>query len=758
MMNIAFSKARASGGIRRALMVSSCMVVLSAASAAGAQTATTQQPADAQEVGDIVVTALRRDTTLQKTPLSITAVRGDTLSNANISDSTDLVKVAPGLTFAANSDGGSRIVLRNIQAAGEPTVGLYYGETPLTSPLGNNNDAGEATPNVRLFDVERVEVLRGPQGTLYGSSSMAGTVRLLFNNPNLTDYEGKVAGQAMTVDHGGTGYEVQGVVNTPLVKDILAVRVVGFYTDAPGWVDYPVLGKKNLNTTKSRGGRAMLRFQPMENLTLDGMAVIQDATGNNANWRYNTYRDGTGPAYVQPLRSTQPQSDKLRLYTGNLKWDLDDFAIVGNVSWLRRNRGYNWDSSDFLNRFYPGAPLVNVVRQRVRSETQELRASSTTESPLQWTVGGFHSLREETSSSLIKAADATTGEVVFPATVAAGTLIYDRRINSRLEQTAGYADLSYKLFDALTLNAGARYYDYKVTVGGSIPIGLTRINIRPSPYSEGKGSDNGWLYKFNVSYQATPDLLVYALASSGFRPGGANQALGLPAALVPYKGDSMWNYEAGVKSSWLDHAITANFDIFHIDWKNLQSTGFDPSGIFNIVTNAGTVGVDGIEGDLAIRPVRGLTLTASGSYIVSKLKGNQNVPGGFTITGAGLKDDNVPRTPRTTAQAAAQYDWDVSSSLQGIVRADVSYQSTQWMFFRRTDAATQRVPGFATVGAKIGIGNEDAGWHVDAFVTNLFDKVGILRIDNTTLNGGPTAIRATSIAPRTIGMSFSKSF
>lgn len=757
MMNKECFEVRVRRCFRQALLMGGCMVVVAVPMAASAQTTdASPQSEDAEASGDIVVTALRRDTTLQKTPLSISAVRGETLANANISDSTALSKVAPGLTFAANSDGGSRIVLRNIQAAGEPTVGLYYGETPLTSPLGNNNDAGESSPIIRLFDVERVEVLRGPQGTLYGSSSMGGTVRLLFNNPKMNSYEGNVAGQVTSVDHGGTGYEVQGVVNAPLVNDVLAVRVVGFYTDAPGWVDDPVLGKNNLNRTKSRGGRAMVRFEPFSNLTVDGMAVIQDANGNNANWRYNIYRDGTGPAYVQPLKSLQPQSDKLRLYSGNIKWDLDGFSVVGNASWLRRDRGYTWDTSDLLNRFYPGLPVANDVRQHMTSATQELRVSSSSDSPLQWTVGGFHSVRSENSSSQLVNMDAETGQIVSPISETAGTLIYDRRIASHLEQTAGYADVSYKLFDALTLNAGVRYYDYKATVGGEIPVGATRIGINPTPFSEAKASDNGWLYKFNVSYQVTPDVLLYALASSGFRPGGANQALGLPASLVAYRGDSLWNYEFGIKSSWLDNAITANFDVFHIDWKDLQSTAH--AGIFDIVSNAGTVGIDGIEGDVSFRPLRGLTLTTSGSYIVSKLKEDQVIGGGITVTGAGLKGDHVPRTPQVTAQASAQYDWDLTSDLQGLVRVDLAYQSSQWMFFQRTDATTQRLPGFATVGAKIGIRNDEAGWSIDAFVTNLFDKVGLLRIDNTSLNGGPTAIRATSIAPRTIGLSFNKSF
>ncbi len=726
---------------------------------ANAQTAAPAAPSDAAATpatGDIVVTALRRDTALEKTPLSLTAVRGDTLKTATITDSTQLSRIAPGLTFAATPDGGNRIVLRSIQAAGEPTVGLYYGETPLTSPLGNNNDAGESAPTVQLFDVDHVEVLRGPQGTLFGSSSMAGTVRILFNNPNLEKYEGEIAGRSITVDHGDTGYEGQGVVNVPLVTDILAVRAVGFYTQNPGWVDDPALGRKDLNEVTNRGGRVMARFKPMDNLTIDGMAVIQDSSGNNPDWAYNGYRDGVTPAYVTELKSLQKQADKMRIYTGTFKWDLGGVAITGNAGWIRRYRQYDFDVSQLLNRFYPGNPISDHVLQHMTAATQELRAASTSSGPFQWTVGGFHSVRSEHSSSQLDNADPVTGELLLPASAALGTQIYDRRITSNLKQLAAYADVSYKLFDKLTFEAGGRYYDFKDTVGGAIPLAATRIGITQTPFSQDKSSNHGWLYKFNISYQMTPDLLVYAMTSTGVRPGGANQALNLPAALVPYKPDSVTNYEAGIKANFFDHKLTVNVDGFHLDWKDIQSIA--EAGIFDIVANAGTVGVNGVEGDLTYTPFRGLTLTGSGSYTVGKLKGDQVVPGGITVTGAGLKGDYVPRSPKITAQASAQYGWSLTDRFQGLFRLDFAYQSAQWMFYQRTNAATQRLPGFATLGARIGVGDKSQGWDVSLYATNLFDKVGLLRLEDTGLDGGDSAVRATGIAPRTIGVAFDKKF
>jgi iron complex outermembrane receptor protein len=198
-------------------------------SGVNAPSATPGGTSQSSELSEIVVTALRRETDIEKTPLAITAVTGDQLARMGVLSSTDLQRVAPGLEFLQTSNGGSRVVIRNIQAAGEPVVGIYYGEVPVVSSVGLNNDAGQTTPAIDLFDIDRVEVLRGPQGTLYGSSSMAGTVRLLFNNAKVDTYEGAVATQGYVVDGGDPGSVTQVMANVPLINNLVGVRVVGYY-------------------------------------------------------------------------------------------------------------------------------------------------------------------------------------------------------------------------------------------------------------------------------------------------------------------------------------------------------------------------------------------------------------------------------------------------------------------------------------------------------------------------------------------------
>ena len=342
---------RFGAGVRAALlstgMALAAMPVL-AQEAPVADAADATPAAAANDDNDIIVTALKRATNVQDTPLSISAVSSTTLNNMGISDSQQLARSTPSLVFRENGNGpGTRVIIRNIQSAGEPMVGVYYDETPLIGSVSVSSDAGGSTPEIRLFDVERVEILRGPQGTLYGSGSMAGTLRMIFNKPKMNDYEGQVAGQLSSTAHGGFGWEVQGMVNAPIIPGILAVRAVGFYRDRDGYLDNSRLGLKNFNDTTSKGGRVMLRFTPNEDVTFDALAVIQDTKTFHSNWYFPTYAAG-GKAYDASYESLQPQKDRLHLYSGTLNWDFGGVTLTGVVSYSKRRIVYNYDTSRYF--------------------------------------------------------------------------------------------------------------------------------------------------------------------------------------------------------------------------------------------------------------------------------------------------------------------------------------------------------------------------------------------------------------------------
>ena len=329
--------------------------VFATSAALQAQTAATPPAAQQAQAGndtEIIVTALKRATSIQQTPLAISAVSADTLSRQNITDSSALSRVSPGLQINENANGGSRVIIRNLYATGEALVGIYYDDVPLSGTGGVSNDAGGTQPSLRLFDVERAEVLRGPQGTLYGASSMGGTMRIIFAKPKLDRYEGAVDGQLNTAaDSGGAiGSQINAMVNVPVIDGLLGLRAVGSYDRTAGYLDNDMLGLSNMNASRSYGGRITARFQPSDAITLDLMAVYQDRTGHRADWNHTEYLL-TGKRYNQPMLMRQPQTDRMKLFSGTLNWDLDFATLTAAASYSDRYLTYKFDYTPYFARF-----------------------------------------------------------------------------------------------------------------------------------------------------------------------------------------------------------------------------------------------------------------------------------------------------------------------------------------------------------------------------------------------------------------------
>lgn len=753
----------------------------------------------AEENGDIVVTALKRKTTVQETPIAITAVTGAALANANITDTYQLTRVVPGLVIRESANGGARVTLRNIQAAGEPTVGLYYDEVPLVGPVGVNNDAGGSNPDVRLFDVERVEALRGPQGTLYGSASMAGTVRLIFAKPNLTDYAGAFEGRLTTIDGGGVGYEANAMVNAPIASDLIGMRFVGFYRHRGGWIDNSLRGLQDINDSESYGGRAMLRIRPSSDLTIDAQAYIQRYDGFVNNWLYGTTAGALATKYDARWPTNHRNSDDLDLFSASANYDLGFASLVGTISHQRRFLSYTSDASEFfvlnqanaarcrtyfslastatcsatqLEQYRTYAlsqtPSAAFSEQETKSDTQELRLSSDGRTAFNWTLGVFHSDRNADIHSDVTLSDAASGEVIFPQTVvpriangvvvAPATVIFRRTIQDRLEQTAGYVDASYDITPALSVTAGARYYDYSKTVTGQGVIGNIIIGSGTAPRATSIASDNGWVFKFGANLKLTRDVLLYGTASQGFRPGGVNQVIGLPDAYGPYSSDSLWNYEAGIKTSWFDRALTFNLDVYQIDWSNIQISGQtnaqSTGSTFSFISNAGDARIRGIEVEAAASPWRGLSLRASGSYNDAKLTTDQV---SAILTASGKKGDAVPNVPRWTAQGSVEYVQPVGDGLQVSGQVNAGYTGPTWNTFAHTNRYLQFLPGYTEVGARIGLDREAGGWSIALFGNNLLNNVGLTSKGTGTLFGTGN-IRSISLMPRTLGLELRKKF
>jgi outer membrane receptor protein involved in Fe transport len=781
-------------------------------------------PEEESNPGEIVVTALKRATSIQQTPLAISAITSESLVAQGITDSQQLTRTTPNLIINENANGGSRVIIRNLYASGEPLVGLYYDETPITGTSGVSNDAGGTQPGIRLFDVERAEVLRGPQGTLYGASSMGGTIRLIFAKPDLDDYEGAVNGQLSTVAHGsGVGTNVDGMVNLPIVEDVLAVRAVAYWDRTAGFLDNSVLGLKNYNKNRSYGGRLLVRFRPTEALTIDGMAVYQDRNGFNPNWNLTRF-DLFDTKFDQDLRIQTPQSDKFELYSGTLNWDFDFATLTAIASYSKRDLSFNFDYGPFFSRYFTGniassrvpgyanfaadcnrgliggaagcstdeyqrfvttwGSLTAYQPQSTKTATQEIRLSSA-QHALKWTLGFFHSNRENFTRSLLNTVDPVTGSQIYPSGYSAtpygfGSRTHlDRTIDDTLKQIAFFGEATWEVNDKLELSAGARWFEYKKITGAEVIIpNYVAGNVR-LPYNELTGKENGTLLKFNASYKFNRDIMLYGLASQGYRPGGVNQTLGLPSYATTYSSDELWNYEIGLKTSLFDRKVTFNVDVFQMDWSNVQISA-SYQGAFGFITNTpSATRIRGVELDTAYYPLEGLALRASGSYTSAKLQDNISLPDGINLctgtppyigcavlAGIGRKGNTVPYSPDWTAQASGDYTQQVGNDLEIFYHANVSYRSSAWTVYDRTAANItadgMKLPGFATVGLRLGIQKGDS-WGIYAFANNLFDVIGAVNkstsANSSTLSpvvsNGVTypSVYVTSSAPRVIGIS-----
>lgn len=821
--------ARRQAGLRALLLGSVMAVTPSLAAAQDAPPPPAESPSTEASApssgadGEIVVTALRRNTRIQDTPIAISATSGETLAASGTTSFTELTRTAPSLRIVDSGPGSRRVLIRGITSAGEPTVGVYYDETPVSGSVGTTSDSGGSTPDFRLFDVERAEVLRGPQGTLFGSGSMGGTLRIIFEKPKADRLEAAFSGNMTAVEGGGPGFSLDGMINLPIVEDKIALRIVGNYNKFAGYVDNIILtddpnagnvadtspdprylrNVKNINDGESYGGRALLRITPTEDLTIDLSATYEHVDAPIPLWRPDFSR-ANGFDFASNMHADNINEDNNRIFSGTIRYDFDAFSVIGTTSYFDRDFTRTYDVSDTFNgrvgtvqnaegrfvntlnsagtregcrRYQLGitsaanttqctadqltgyfnatVPLQSSALyqpQKLNNWVHELRLSSTSDSPFQWTVGGFLESRDTEVRSLLLVASPETGAVYSPSTP--GAIAYDRTINDELRQKAAYAELSYKLADQLTLTAGARYFNFERKVGGRIDVGQIHYSSRVTPYTEANYEEDGLIYKFNVSWQPTTRLLFYAQAAQGFRPGGVNQVIGLPAERAAYTSDSLWNYEIGAKTT-LARGVYLNLAGYRIDWDNLQVSArtAGTGSVFGLISNAGAARVWGAEAELSANLLPGLSFNGAVGYTDAKLSEDQ--VSDFVVA-TGRRGDRIPNVPRISASASLDYKRPVSDTLTATARVDASHVGSFYSTLSPTDIYRRKIPAYELVNLRFGIEGVDSDWGVYLFANNLLNDTAINQMSASANTGGIT--NAVSIAPRTYGLNLMRRF
>ena len=705
--------------------------------------------AEADVPGDIIVTAQKREERLKDVPSSIAVLGGANLQQQSADTLEDYVARVPGLSLNARSVGQQQLNIRGVStgAGQNSTVAIYIDDAPVGASNGDGV-GGLVTPEIDSIDLARIEVLRGPQGTLYGASNIGGLVKYVTVAPNLTRVEAAGSLEGVSASHGEQGYAVRGRVSVPIVEDKIAFLASGYVRRDPGFVDDDGLRREDLDDLRAEGWRAALLLKPTDELSISLAAL-----GSNKHSDGFTQVDVDsvtlaplfGPYEQRRGRGAEYQTTRVRLYSANVAYDLGFAQLSSTTSY---NKVYNRAAQDYT-RFFPagtfdflnptgaldfsnlGTSVPDLITQN--KLTEEVRLAGRIGDAFDYIVGGYYT-RERSDTAV----NFTSFNTVTGAPINVGALLLDSRITTQYRELAGFAQATYHFGPRFDLTAGIRYAhntERATTVSDGVFAG------GPSTVrTAAKG--NATTFSVAPSFKITPDVTLYARVATGYRPGGPNTVV---APRVIYDPDRVTNYEAGVKGALDGGRLTFDIDVFHVDWTGIQLQVVDPNTGLQYVANVGKASSRGVEGSIGYRVTRQLNVGVSAAYVDAKL--DQDFPSNALY---GLRDSPLPYAPKYKLAATADYNRDLGHDLSGFIGTGVYYSSAVSGEFRNSATASRtRLPGYATVDGRLGVSRGPVS--LSFIAKNLFDKRGFN--GSTQLSGadnGPVTLNI--IQPRTLAL------
>jgi len=776
---------------------------------AQATPATADKPASGQAASEqsddnaIVVTAQKRSENLQDVPISMQALGAAKLEQHQVTSFDDYAKLLPSVSFQSFGPGQSQIYFRGVSSGAnangshsgpQPTSALYVDEVPLTTIGG--------APDLHVYDMERVEALSGPQGTLYGASSLSGTLRLITQKPDPTGVEAgmDVTGTTFAKGTNSSGGTIEGFFNLPL-SPAVALRASGFYERDGGYISnvagtrtYQVIDEegdlvpftvnnaafveKNFNDTETYGGHAALGIDLDDNWTVTPSIIYQNQKSHGTYLFDPTVGDLEVQDYTPDHGSDEWYQAALTVHGKIGNWDLTyaggyfgrDVDVVQDYSaYTVAYDAYAPSYVSFLDA--SGANIDPTQTYRGRDKytkfSNELRVSSPSSAPFRVTAGLFMERQTDGISAdyIVPGLAGIPGGFAVPT---CGDDIFCTRVDRVDRDYAGFVDASYDILENLTLNGGLRYFETRNSLSGFSGLAGTAADtvtcppsssVQPCLLFDKTVKETGETHKINLTWKINPDAMLYATYSTGFRPGGINRRVGVN----PYKSDTLDNYEIGVKTEWLDHRLTLNMAAFIEDWNDLQY-GLASAGSVGVIStyNAGSARIKGIEGDFNFHQ-GGFNLSGTATYIDAKLSspfcsigtsGNPVCvadaanPGGGIAAPVGTR---LPVQPKFKGSVTARYGFDVGSArayVQGVVNHQSGTRSYLTDFEADLLGATK---GFTTLDFSLGA---DIGkWNWQLFVQNAFDKRGILSLNTVCV---PTICgayaRSYPIKPQMFGL------
>jgi len=735
---------------RPSLLACSGLIAAIASASAGAQSVALEE---------VVVTAQKlRERTLD-VPMSLTALSGEQLAASQLYRFEDFEGRVPGLSVLGVGGFGSHLVLRGLTTGTytiNSSVATYVDETPYTAN-GSTGLSASIAPNLDAFDMQRVEVLKGPQGTLYGANALGGLLKYVTNTPDPSRWAAGLDAGLNSIDGGESGYNVHAMVNAPLSNDA-ALRVVVYDDKNPGYVNDPSRNLKAINASSTKGGRASLLFKPADELSIRLTAAYQKRSWDDYG---NVDVDPMTLAPIHGKRDYEtmagnPGDVTNQLYNLTVDWKLGIGDLLSSTSYVDYKSHAQFDVSQSYGALfsayvwplfgYTGPPIGMVIEQEsgMHAFMQELRLSSSGSGPWQWQVGGYFANQAGNVNQDTYLVDPTSKAVLYTSPFAP----FDTGgfYNSQdYREYAAFLNVDYHFTPKFDVAVGGRYSHNRQTLhedgfgylGGVAPAYTPSVFDSPS-------SQGVFTYSADARYHLTPELMLYARVASGFVPGGGNNIPPATPVALPhsYQSATTNNYEVGFKGSLLDGKATVEVSAFEIKWKDIQiAASF--TGVLTTL-NGGTAQSSGVEWNMGWMPVRGLKFNFSGAYTDAHL--TEALPASV----GGQDGDRLPGSPKVGTSLGVDYERSLSGTLTGFVGSNWRHTGDRLADFVAAGDRRLTVPGFDVIDLHLGVGAPR--WSVTLFVKNVGDKFAINNLSSETLLGGYGPQQANIYQPRTFGL------
>jgi iron complex outermembrane receptor protein len=728
-------------------------IVSAAFSMSAIATEATTQPATLDE---IIVTATKRQESIEMIPVSVSAVSGELLDRRMLQDFQDYLPTIPNIEGITPVPGQTRVIIRGINSGGlSASTGVYVDEAPYGSSSGLAN-GGLTAPDLDPWDMQRLEVLRGPQGTLYGASTLGGLVKFVTNAPELGRFDAKAEIAGETLRHGGDGESVKAMVNLP-IGDTLALRISGYHRDDPGYIEDVFRHVDDSNKSLTTGGRAALLWEPAEDfrVTLGVLAQNGDLeAGSGVDVRMDApfhiaqpFQYTSGP-YAEARELPEFLDSNVRLYNATVNWGLGWADLTSSTSYDTYHGTSVIDESG--TALGDGQYFFFTLDQE--KVTQEIRLASSGSNNLDWLVGGFFTNEKGWNDADIGILPGYFGTTNYAPTTGAYSL------DSTYKEYAGFGTLTYRFSPTVDLSVGARYAHNKQTGGGvtSTSTDLSLIYPGAPPYLSfsdytGSSSQGVWTYSVAPSWRVTPDTMVYGRVATGYRPGGPNiQQPGLPFPAAT-TADRTTDYEIGVKGSYFEHTVTVDASAFWVNWSDIQLLEY--SGGFSGGVNGGQARSEGYEWSIGWTPAKGLKVGFNGAYDNAYLVSAAPAAGGSA-------GSPLPYIPRWETSTTADYSWTVADAIRPFTGVTWNYMGTRYSDLT-VQAQQLKLPSYNTVDLRAGV--DLKRWSVELYAKNVGNARGInsmvhpfSALDGAIGTNGGYAL--VLINPLTLGIKLSVSF